>query len=81
MTMTRCDATYDRDAAGNVLNPDRLIETSPYLENDGPLGVCSNDRVTIWHGMTTPAIACGRHATYRQQSVFRGHRHRLAQSN
>jgi hypothetical protein len=39
----------------------------------GAFGACSEDRVTIWHGMDTPARACGRHATYHTIYVFRGH--------
>jgi hypothetical protein len=51
---------------------DALLATHPAI------GACSSDRVQVWHGMDTPAIACGRHATYDQTAVFNGHRNRAA---
>ena len=41
-------------------------------------GACSDDRVTVWHGMDSPAIGCGKHAYMRLPvALFRGHRVRL----
>lgn len=34
----------------------------------------SGDTVEIWHGMDTPAIACGFHAQHFTELVFAGHR-------
>jgi hypothetical protein len=43
-----------------------------------PVGPCSGDRLEIWHGMATPAVACGKHASVNPvrltTTVFRGHR-------
>lgn len=33
----------------------------------------SKDVVEVWHGRTTPAIACGFHAQYFTESVVRAH--------
>jgi len=44
-----------------------------------PVGECSDDRFGVWHGMDTPAIACGKHALPpgAGQAVFHGHRVRI----
>ena len=34
----------------------------------------SDDLVEVWHGMDTPAIACGFCATYYLPEVFEAHR-------
>jgi hypothetical protein len=40
----------------------------------------SADMVEIWHGMDTPAYACGMHSTgLSLLNVFRGHRARVGQ--
>ena len=40
----------------------------------------SDDVIEIWHGMDTPAYACGMHSTgLALLNVFRGHRARLGQ--
>lgn len=39
----------------------------------GAFGHCSEDRVTVWHGLETPARSCGRHYAYDMVAVFRGH--------
>ena len=83
----RCDATYARDGAGREGYLDAIVESGT---PDGatcvslPVGECSEDRVQVWHGMDTPAISCGRHATSGigggpVLSVFRGHRNRVAE--
>ena len=43
------------------------------LRGGSALRHCSTDRVQVWHGAATPAIACGFHATYDLRSVFLGH--------
>lgn len=40
-------------------------------------GVCSDDRMNVWHGLAKPAVACGRHVTYDIDKVFEGHRKRI----
>lgn len=39
---------------------------------------CSGDRVEVWHGLSTPAYACGRHAAGDSEAVFCGHRGRVS---
>lgn len=39
----------------------------------------SGDLVEVWHGMDTPAVACGFHATYYAPEVFEAHREAAAQ--
>lgn len=33
----------------------------------------SGDTVEVWHGLDTPAVACGFHATYYAPEVFAAH--------
>lgn len=41
---------------------------------------CSFDVVAVWHGMSTPAYACGHHSRgIRLLDVFRGHRARMGE--
>lgn len=76
-----CDATLCTDDDGVVGRISALvshedgarIESVPIVGNS-----CSGERVVIWHGMDTPAHACGFHATYGKVAVFRGHRNRVA---
>lgn len=84
-TRVRCDATYATDADGREgyksVIVAKLSASDPGTASI-PVGACSDDRVTIWHGMDTPAIACGRHASGGigngpDLSVFRGHRNRI----
>lgn len=82
--MTRCDATYARDDDGREGYETVVLA----VEKPGdpgsasvPVGPCSDDRYRVWHGMSTPAIACGLHATSGigggpVLAVFRGHRNR-----
>ena len=77
--MIRCDATYDRDD-GREGYVTAIVEGGTASV---PVGECSADRVQVWHGMDTPAIACGKHATGGighgpTFSVFRGHRNRVS---
>lgn len=44
----------------------------------GVTTVCSDDSMEVWHGMATPAVACGKHVSSDQQAVFNGHRVRVA---
>lgn len=77
-----CDATLDRDSAGVRGRFDAIVSGPDGAETQSVwVGECSDDRVQIWHGMSTPAIACGKHATSGIGrgpviSVFRGHRYR-----
>ncbi|MDP9820472.1 hypothetical protein J2S59_000281 [Nocardioides massiliensis] len=76
----RCDATYDRDDSGREGFFTAIVENGTESVS---VGACSDDLVTIWHGMDTPAYACGRHATGGLAgrpvfSVFRGHRNRVS---
>lgn len=34
----------------------------------------SDDLVEVWHGLETPAVACGFHARYYLPEVFEAHR-------
>lgn len=83
-TRVRCDATYARDDDGRE-GFQTVIVAVEKIGDPGtasvPVGACSDDRVRIWHGMDTPAIACGRHASGGigggpDLAVFRGHRNR-----
>jgi hypothetical protein len=84
--MTRCDATYATDDAGRAgFQTVILAMTAPGDPGSAsvPVGACSDDRYRVWHGMDTPAIACGRHATGGigggpDLAVFRGHRNRVS---
>lgn len=78
-----CDATLDRDDAGVVGRLTAIVSGEKGAESVSvAIDTCSDDRVQVWHGMSTPAIACGKHATSGigrgpVVSVFRGHRHRM----
>lgn len=80
-----CDATLDRDDAGVQGRFMAIVSGENGAESVSvPVGACSDDRFQIWHGMDTPAIACGKHATTGighgpVVSVFRGHRNRVTQ--
>jgi hypothetical protein len=72
-----CDATLCTDGAGTPGRIDAIVSTPEgACEESVSVGCCSADRVEIWHGASTPAIACGKHATYSKVAVFRGHRNR-----
>lgn len=75
-----CDATLDTDDDGRPGHLTAIVEGGTASV---PVGHCSDDRVTVWHGLDTPAVACGLHATSGigggpVVSVFRGHRNRRA---
>lgn len=40
----------------------------------------SEDRVEVWHGLSTPAIACGFHAEHFPELVFEGHQKLMARN-
>lgn len=40
----------------------------------------SDDVVEVWHGMDTPAVGCGFHATYYTSELFEVHRALVDQS-
>ena len=83
--MRMCDARHCRDEFGVV---GMVTNVGP---NGGkysaPVGACSDDGLfEVWHGMDTPAYACGRHAHDTRDGVwphvtaypvFVGHRCRL----
>ena len=80
----QCDAQRCRDEQGRAGRIDAIRGiTAEELAagEDGTysadVGACSDDLITVWHGLDTPAIACGRHAHYSVIAVFRGHRTRL----
>lgn len=74
--VTTCDATLCTDRNGVAGRVEIAVSTGP--QESVPVGTCSDDRVTIWHGMDTPAVACGFHASYLKVAAFRGHRNREA---
>lgn len=79
--MRPCDATLCVDSAGNPGHFDAIGQNATTYS--ASVGTCSEDRVTIWHGMDTPAISCGKHASCGigggpHLAVFRGHRARIA---
>lgn len=80
-----CDARYCTDDDGRVgfitalvatpIPGDEAFTTSDF--KSVPVGHCSDDMYEVWHGMETPAYACGKHAQGMvSASVFRGHRNR-----
>jgi hypothetical protein len=72
-----CDAQLCTDSNGLLGHIDAIgAELKTY---SAPVGECSDDKVEIWHGLDSPAIACGKHARYSYIAVFRGHRNRIAQ--
>lgn len=77
MSATRCDAIYCTDDDGTA---GRVTVVTVAGTESAPVGACSGDRVTVWHGMSTPALACGRHAHQAPVAVFRGHRNRVGAS-
>ena len=86
MGAARCDATFATDDAGREGYQTVLVAVERVGDPGSvsvPVGACSDDRFRVWHGMTSPAIACGRHATGGigggpDLAVFRGHRSRMA---
>jgi hypothetical protein len=78
-----CDATLVADAAGRVGYQDIIVSGENGAESVSvPIGSCSDDLHEVWHGMSTPAIGCGKHLQHMNDkiSVFRGHRIRIAAS-
>jgi hypothetical protein len=83
----KCDAQRCKDSQGRAGRIDAIrgmtqadLDRGETGEYSADVGTCSDDLVTIWHGLDTPAIACGKHACYSPVAVFRGHRTRINES-
>lgn len=60
-----------------------ICDAARTLRAMGRTPICTEDQHTIWHGMDTPALACGFHASargLRLLDVFRGHRARMGET-
>lgn len=80
---SKCDATLVTDSAGRIGYIDIIVSGENGTESVSvPIGSCSDDLYEVWHGMSTPALGCGKHLQHMndQLSVFRGHRARMAQT-